>query len=101
MQFFLPSETLFLALGNNSILRPTLNWQIDNDTEAKFDAQLSHMSDGFSWKATSDVVAPEKGETVTVNEWVTKINVNMIECKIVVPAESKKTVSYTAYYSAN
>ncbi|MDB4519723.1 hypothetical protein N9118_09240 [Akkermansiaceae bacterium] len=59
------------------------------------------MSDGFSWEATSDVVAPEKGETVTLNEWVTKINANMIVCKIVVPAKSKKTVSYTAYYSAS
>jgi len=59
------------------------------------------MSDGLSWEATSDVVAPEKGETVTLNEWVTKINANMIVCKIVVPAKSKKTVSYTAYYSAS
>ena len=59
------------------------------------------MSDGFSWEATYDVVAPEKGETVTLNEWVTKINANMIVCKIVVPAKSKKTVSYTAYYSAS
>ena len=74
MQFSLPGEPLFPALGNDSILRPTLNWQIDSDAEAKFDAQLSYMSGGFSWEATYNVIAPEKGETVTINGWVTLSN---------------------------
>ena len=74
MQFSLPGLPLFPALGDDSILRPTLNWQIDSASEAKFDAQLSYLSGGFDWHATYNVVAPEKGETVSINGWVTLKN---------------------------
>lgn len=74
MQFQLPGQPLFPALGDDSILRPTLSWQIANDAAAKLDAQLSYMSGGFSWQATYNVVAPEKGETVSLNGWVTVKN---------------------------
>ena len=74
MQFSLPGLPLFPALGDDSILRPTLNWQIESAAAAQLDAQLSYMSGGFSWKATYNVVAPEKGEMVTLNGWVTLSN---------------------------
>lgn len=74
LQFSLPGLPLFPALGDDSILRPTLNWQIGSAEATKFDAQLSYLSNGFHWNATYNVVAPEKGETVTINGWVTLTN---------------------------
>jgi len=74
MRFTLPGEPLFPALGDHSILRPTLGWQINSAQEAKFDAQLSYLSNGFRWEADYNFVAPEKGETVTVTGWVTVDN---------------------------
>ena len=74
LRFQLPGEPLFPALGDGSILRPTLGWQIRSDAAAKFDAQLSYLSNGFGWEADYNLVAPEKGETVTLTGWVTVNN---------------------------
>lgn len=74
LRFQLPGEPLFPALGDGSILRPTLGWAIQSQAAAKFDAQLSYLSNGFSWEADYNLVAPEKGETVTLTGWVTVNN---------------------------
>lgn len=74
LRFQLPGEPLFPALGDGSILRPTLGWQIQSPVDAKFDAQLSYLSQGFAWEADYNLVAPEKGETVTLTGWVTVNN---------------------------
>jgi hypothetical protein len=74
LRFQLPGEPLFPALGDGSILRPTLGWAIQSQADAKFDAQLSYLSNGFSWEADYNLVAPEKGETVTMTGWVTVNN---------------------------
>ncbi|MCW1923301.1 DUF4139 domain-containing protein [Luteolibacter arcticus] len=74
LRFQLPGEPLFPALGDGSILRPTLGWQIQSAADAKFDAQLSYLSNGFSWEADYNLVAPEKSDTVTLTGWVTVNN---------------------------
>jgi len=74
LRFSLPGLPLFPALGDDSILRPTLNWEIESAAAASLEAQLSYMSGGFSWEATYNVVAPEEGEMVTLNGWVTLKN---------------------------
>ncbi len=74
LQFGLPGQPIFPALGDNSILRPTLSWQIEAPAAADFNAQLSYLTGGFNWQATYNIVAPEKGETVTLNGWVTLTN---------------------------
>ena len=74
LRFQLPGEPLFPALGDGSILRPTLSWQLGSQADAKFDAQLSYLSNGFNWEADYNLVAPEKGETVTLTGWVTVEN---------------------------
>jgi len=71
MRFQLPGEPLFPALGDDSILRPTLGWQIHSEEALDFDAQLSYLSGGMNWKADYNVVAPEEGETVTITGWIT------------------------------
>lgn len=74
LRFQLPGEPVFPALGDDSILRPTLGWQLSSDTATKFDAELSYLSRGFSWQADYNVVAPEKGEIVTLTGWITLNN---------------------------
>lgn len=74
LRFQLPGEPLFPTLGDDSILRPTLAWAIRSEGQAVFDAQLSYLSRGFQWEADYNLVAPEKGETVTLTGWVTVEN---------------------------
>jgi hypothetical protein len=74
LRFELPGEPLFPTLGDGSIMRPTLGWQIQSQADAKFDAQLSYLSHGFSWEADYNLVAPEKSDTVTLTGWVTVNN---------------------------
>ncbi|MBB5351292.1 hypothetical protein HNR46_001528 [Haloferula luteola] len=72
--FSLPGEPLFPNLGDGSILRPTLSWQISAPEAANFDAQLSYLTGGFTWEADYNLVAPEKGESVTLAGWITLSN---------------------------
>ena len=74
LRFELPGEPLFPTLGDDSILKPTLSWEIQSDTPTTFDAQLSYLSRGFKWEADYNFVAPEKGETVSVSGWITAEN---------------------------
>jgi len=74
MRFQLPGEPLFPTLGDDSILRPTLAWDIHSKEAAQFDAQLSYLSQGFRWEADYNFVAPEKGETATLSGWITVDN---------------------------
>jgi hypothetical protein len=74
LRFQLPGEPLFPALGDDTILRPTLSWVIGAPEAAEFDAQLSYLSQGFSWQADYNFVAPETGNTASVTGWVTLEN---------------------------
>lgn len=66
----LPGTPLFPSLGDDSILEPTLSWKLHSDQVAKFDAQLSYLTDGVSWKSDYNLVLPEKGDEVTLTGWV-------------------------------
>ncbi|MFM9000007.1 MAG: DUF4139 domain-containing protein, partial [Opitutia bacterium] len=74
LRFSLPGEPVFPSLGDGSILRPTLTWRIQSASDAKFDAEVAYLSNGFSWEASYNLVAPEKGDTVDVVGWVTMRN---------------------------
>jgi len=74
LRFSLPGQPQFPALGDGSILKPTLGWRLDAEAPAKFDAQLSYLTSGFSWSASYNLVAPEKGDTVTLAGWITVMN---------------------------
>ncbi len=71
LRFSLPGEPMFPSLGDGSILRPTLTWRIQSPVDAKFDAEVAYLSNGFHWEASYNLVAPEKGDTVDVVGWVT------------------------------
>jgi len=74
LQFTLPGEPLFPALGDDTILKPTLDWILHSPQAARFDAELSYVSGGLSWSSDYNVVAPESGDTLDLVGWVTLDN---------------------------
>jgi hypothetical protein len=63
LRFSLPGQPLFPALGDDTVLQPTLTWLIQADKPGKFDAELGYITGGMSWHADYNLVAPEKGDT--------------------------------------
>jgi hypothetical protein len=74
LQFRLPGEPLFPDLGSDSILYPTLTWQLASDRAARVDAELSYVTGGMRWEASYNLVAPEKGDLLDIVGWVTLDN---------------------------
>jgi hypothetical protein len=74
LMFRLPGEPLFPSLPNDSILKPTLNWQLNAAEGGPVEAELSYVTGGMSWHADYNVVAPEKGDTLDLVGWVTMDN---------------------------
>jgi hypothetical protein len=74
LMFRLPGEPLFPSLPNDSILKPTLAWQLNAATGGPLDAELSYVTGGMSWHADYNVVAPETGDTLDLVGWVTMDN---------------------------
>jgi hypothetical protein len=70
LQMRLPGVPLFPSLGDDSVLQPTLSWKLFSDQNAVFDAQLSYLTNGMSWKADYNLVLPEQGDAVTLTGWV-------------------------------
>lgn len=74
LQFSLPGQPIFPALGDDTILKPALDWVLSSGRPAKFDAELSYVSGGLSWNADYNIVAPETGDTLDLVGWVTLDN---------------------------
>jgi hypothetical protein len=74
LQFTLPGTPLFPDLGDDTVLKPTLNWLLQSDQPGKFDAEVSYITGGFTWEADYNLVSPEKGDTVDLIPWVTMNN---------------------------
>jgi hypothetical protein len=74
LMFRLPGEPLFPALPDDSILKPTLTWQLNADRGGPLDAELSYVTGGMSWQAAYNLVAPEKGDTLDLVGWVNMDN---------------------------
>ncbi|HEU6448317.1 MAG TPA: hypothetical protein VFV23_07775 [Verrucomicrobiae bacterium] len=74
LQFGLPGQPLFPDLGGDTILKPTLDWQIQSQKAGKFDGEISYVTGGFTWEADYNLVSPEKGDDVDLVGWVTMDN---------------------------
>jgi hypothetical protein len=74
LQFSLPGQPLFPDLGDDTVLKPTLNWLLQSDKSGKFDAEVGYITEGFSWEADYNLVSPEKGDLVDLIGWVTLNN---------------------------
>ncbi len=70
LRFSLPGEPVFPALGENSIISPTLTWWLAADSPVKLDAELSYITNGLSWQASYNLIAPEKGDMLDLIGWV-------------------------------
>jgi hypothetical protein len=74
MRFSLPGQPLFPDLGDNTILKPTLNWLIQSEKSGNVNAEVGYITGGFTWKADYNLVSPEKGDNVDLIGWVTVDN---------------------------
>jgi len=74
LQFSLPGQPIFPALGDDTILKPSLDWILYSAQPARFDAELSYVTGGMSWSSDYNIVAPETGDTLDLVGWVTLDN---------------------------
>lgn len=69
--FKLPGEPLFPALGDDTILNPTLTWKLNASAAGKLEAELAYITGGLSWHADYNLVATEKSDLIDLVGWVT------------------------------
>ena len=74
LQFSLPGQPRFPALADDTILKPTIAWQLHADKAAKVEAELCYMTGGMGWEASYNAVSPEKGDALDLTGWVTMDN---------------------------
>ena len=74
LRFSLPGEPIFPALADDAILKPTLSWELNSAAAAKFEAELGYVTGGFTWSASYNIIAPEKGDKADIVGWVTISN---------------------------
>ena len=71
LQFSLPGQPIFPALADDTILKPTLDWQIRTAKPVQLNAELAYITGGMTWEADYNVVAPEKSDLLEITGWVT------------------------------
>lgn len=74
LRFSLPGQPLFPSLGDDTVLKPMLNWLLQSDKPGAFDAEISYVTAGFDWEANYNLVSPEKGDVVDLIGWITMNN---------------------------
>ena len=74
LQVSLPGSPLFPSLGNDNVLKPTLNWKLNSASSGKIDAEVAYLSNGFTWEASYNLVATDKSDLLDVVGWVTMNN---------------------------
>ena len=65
LRFGLPGQPLFPSLTGDSILKPTLSWQLETNSPGKSDAEISYVSGGMTWQSDYNLVIsdnPKKGD---------------------------------------
>jgi hypothetical protein len=74
LQFTLPGLPIFPALADDTVLKPTLSWELAADKGGATPAELSYVTGGMNWNASYNVVAPPKGNELEMVGWVTLDN---------------------------
>ena len=83
LRFGLPGQPLFPALTGDSILKPTLSWQLETNSSGKSDAEISYVSGGMSWQADYNLVVSDgpkdgskkgQGDLLDMVGWITMHN---------------------------
>jgi hypothetical protein len=74
LQFSLPGQPIFPSLADDTILKPTLSWELETDKPGPSRAEFSYVTGGMMWQADYNLVAPVKGNTLDMVGWVTLDN---------------------------
>src|SRR5216684_462120 len=74
LQFWLPGQPVFPALADDTVLKPTLSWELQTDKPGATTAEFSYVTGGMNWEASYNVVAPPKGNVLELVGWVTLDN---------------------------
>jgi hypothetical protein len=78
LRFGLPGQPLFPALSADSILKPTLSWQLETDKPGQVDGEISYVSGGMNWHADYNLVvadgATNQTNLVDLVGWITMQN---------------------------
>jgi len=74
LRFGLPGQPIFPSLVGDTILKPTVNWDLQTDKPGRFEAELSYVTGGMSWQADYNLIAPERGDVLDIVGWVTMDN---------------------------
>jgi hypothetical protein len=74
LQFSLPGQPLFPDLGDDTVLKPTLDWLLQSDQPGTFDAEVGYVTGGLDWSASYNLVSPETGDLVDLVGWITMNN---------------------------
>jgi len=74
LRFGLPGVPLFPSLGDETILKPTLQWLLSSDQAGPIRTEFSYVTGGLTWEADYNIVAPDKGDVVDLVGWVTMDN---------------------------
>jgi hypothetical protein len=61
-------------LGNDTILKPAFDWDLESQAKGARTAELSYVSGGMSWKADYNIAAPETNDVMDIVGWVTLDN---------------------------
>ncbi len=74
LRFSLPGQPLFPAIADDTVLKPTLSWELRGDRPGGMLAEFSYVTGGMSWEASYNVIAPPKGDILELIGWVTLDN---------------------------
>jgi hypothetical protein len=74
LRFGLPGIPMFPSLGDDSVLKPTLQWLLSSAQAGAVRTEFSYVTGGLTWEADYNIVAPDKGDTVDLVGWVTMDN---------------------------
>jgi len=79
LQFGLPGQPLFPALSDDSILKPTLTWQLATTQAGHSEAEISYVSGGMTWQSDYNLVVSDGAKNSSMNSldlvgWITMQN---------------------------
>ena len=74
LRFSLPGQPLFPALADDTVLKPTLSWELLTDKPGATSAEFSYVTGGMNWNASYNVIAPPKSNVLELVGWVTLVN---------------------------
>jgi hypothetical protein len=79
LRFGLPGEPRFPALSADSILKPTLSWELSTTQGGHSDAEISYVSGGMTWQADYNLVVSDNAKNPAMDlldfvGWITMQN---------------------------